>query len=483
MTTPNNHLVALRTLPRPSGLPVLGNLLQIDPTRIHLILENWSNQLGKYYQLKILHQRALVVSDPQVIADVLRARPATFRRFSSVETVFSDLGMSGLLSAEGEQWQRHRRLTMRAFDPAHLRHYFSKMAVITERLRQHWMAAAAERRDVDIQDDLLRYSVDVTAGLAFGAEIDTINGRNQALQRCLADVFPAINRRLNSPVPYWRYVKLPSDRALDRNMAELRLQIDGFIADARQRMQANPALFTRPGNLIEAFLAVRDQADSEFTDDDVYGNIFTTLLVGPDSTANVFSWITYFLCAHPDVHQAVRAEADALSGNHGVLGRFDDLSALPYMDAVAQEAMRLKPSGPILFLEAKHETNVGPVIVGPGIPIIALTRLGGLDSDNYASPERFDPTRWLTEPVHRQGSRDSATSTSNPKRPLIPFGAGARVCPGRYLAMVQIKMLGAMLARNFDVARCDQDAIAERFKFSMEPVNLKVRLTRRAGVG
>lgn len=472
-------ITELQNLPRPPGLPLIGNLLQIDPSRIHLILESWAARYGNFYQLKIAQQTALVVSEPRVIAEVLRARPDTFRRFSSVESVFADMGMTGLLSAEGDQWNRQRKLTMRAFDPSRLRDYFPSLIEITERLRQRWLNATASGRVVDIQADLMSYSVDVTAGLAFGSEINSIEGHDQVIRPCLDQVFPIINRRLNSPVPYWRYFKLPSDRALDRNMAALRHEVAIFIANARARMKANPDLFARPGNLIEAFLAVRDQPGSEFTDEDVYGNIFTTLLVGPDSTANVFSWLTYFLCANTKVQNEVQAEADELLGADTLLRDFTGISKLTYLDAVANETMRLKPSGPILFLEAKHEARVGHVRVSPGTAIIALTRVGGMSPHNVAEPQRFDPERWM----ERLGA-DTADVPGNPdsaalKRVVMPFGAGARLCPGRYLALVQIKMLGAMLGRNFRVERVDESIIAERFKFSMEPVNLKVKLSPR----
>lgn len=479
MTIKAESVVELRALPRPPGMPLLGNLLQIEPTRIHLILEKWALQYGPFYQLKMAHQAVLVVSDWQAINEVLRARPDTFRRFSSVEAVFADMGMTGLLSAEGEQWHRQRKLTMRAFDPGRLRDYFPSLVKITERLRQRWLRAMAEGRVIDIQADLMSYSVDVTAGLAFGSEVNTIDGDDQIVQRCIDQVFPIINRRLNSPVPYWRYCKFPSDRALDRNMAALRREVDAFISTARARMKANPDLCNRPSNLIDAFLAVRDQPDSEFNDDDVYGNIFTTLLVGPDSTANVFSWIIYFLCGSPQVQAAVQAEADALLGADTVLGDFAGIGKLPYLDAVAQEAMRLKPSGPILFLEANHEACVGHVRVLPGTAIIALTRLGGLDQQNFSEPQCFDPMRWI-EPTGEIASKPQSNTTGgSPKRVVMPFGAGARLCPGRYLALVQIKMLGAMLGRNFRVQRVDQNEVEERFKFSMEPVNLKVKLLAR----
>ena len=43
------------------------------------------------------------MSDWQAIGDMLLARPGTFRQFPSVESVFADMGMTGLLSARGDQ--------------------------------------------------------------------------------------------------------------------------------------------------------------------------------------------------------------------------------------------------------------------------------------------------------------------------------------------------------------------------------------------
>lgn len=462
----------LQSLPLPPGIPILGNLLQLEATRLHLILEDWSRKYGDFYRLKVAARTALVVSDWQAVSEILRARPETFRRFSSIETVFGDMGISGVLSAEGEQWYRQRKLTMRAFDPGHLRNYFPSLVKITERLRQRWLRAAEQGESIDILADLMCYSLDVTAGLAFGSEINTIDGKDAALQKSLDMIFPAINRRLNTPFPYWRYFKLPSDHALDNNLRTLRDKVDTFIVQTRARMNADSSLFDQPRNLIEAFVAVRDQPDSEFTDEDVYGNVFTTLLVGADSTANVFAWISYFLCEDYDVQAAVQAEAAAVLEDQTVLQDFGRISSLRYIEAVAQEAMRLKPSGPVVFLEAKCDTMVGHVSVAQGTPILALMRLGGVDSKNFPDPQRFDPKRW-------DGTSNHAEMGASAKRIVMPFGAGQRLCPGRYLALLQIKMLASMLGRNFIMERVGQVSIEERFKFTMEPVNLKVKLTKR----
>ena len=59
----------------------------------------------------------------------------------------------------------------------------------------------------------------------------------------------------------------------------------------------------------------------------------------------------------------------------------------------------------------------------------------------------------------------------------FPFGSGARICPGRLLAFLEMKLLLSMLYKNFNVERAGEaEEVRERFAFSMSPVDLKVRL-------
>ena len=82
----------------------------------------------------------------------------------------------------------------------------------------------------------------------------------------------------------------------------------------------------------------------------------------------------------------------------------------------------------------------------------------------------FRPGRWLDEPAHAYVQ----------KAPL-PFGSGPRVCPGRSLAVTEIKSVMAMLARNFDLVPAPGPGpVHETLKFTLQPVNLRVRLSPRA---
>lgn len=66
----------------------------------------------------------------------------------------------------------------------------------------------------------------------------------------------------------------------------------------------------------------------------------------------------------------------------------------------------------------------------------------------------------------------------------MPFGAGPRLCPGRYLAMLEMKMVLATLARNFELVEVkteDGSPPPERFAFTMFPMGLKMRVAVRTG--
>jgi hypothetical protein len=92
----------------------------------------------------------------------------------------------------------------------------------------------------------MRYTVDVTAGLAFGADINTIESDADVIQRHLDKVLPALAKPLLSPFSWLRKLPLPANRALDGHLEALRVAVDGFIAGARERMRRTPRCAPSP---------------------------------------------------------------------------------------------------------------------------------------------------------------------------------------------------------------------------------------------
>lgn len=461
----------LEQLPGPRGIPLLGNALQVRPEKLHLVLERWCRRYGPLYTFKVMGRPFVAISDPALIAQILRDRPGQFRRWDAIEAVTEEMGANGVFSAEGDAWRRQRAFVAKALDPAHLEAFFPTLRAMTRRLLLRWQKAAARQQDIDIRQDLMRYTVDVTTNLAFGYDMDTLQSEGDVIQRHLEVVFPMINRRINAPFPYWRYFKLPSDRALDRALAEVTALTKRLIALSRARVAQWPSAATAPANLLEALVAAQCEEQSPLTDEEVMANVLTILLAGEDTTANTIAWMVCLLSSRPHIQRKLQKEVDSAIGPRAMLETIDDCKSLVYLDAVANEAMRLKSVAPVLAVEPTRDVVVGNVAIPKGTVLSLLTRAAGLQPRIGTNSQAFDPDRWL----------NAATAASHHRAGFMPFGSGPRLCPGRSLALMEIRSAIAMLCRNFNISEATGPSDAsEVFAFTMLPRHLRVVLAPRA---
>ena len=471
-TTAVRPLRQIDQLPGPRGWPVLGSLPDIKPAQFHLQLERWARQYGRYYRLRMGPNRLLVTADHAAVAAVLRSRPDGFRRTARLEAVSREMGLKGgLFGVNGEAWKRQRRMVMAAFDPGHVQGYYPALVKCAERLRGRWQRAADGSMAIDLQADLMRFTVDAIAGLAFGTDVNTLESDDEVIQNHLDKIFPKLYARIIAPFPYWRHFKTASDRELERAMATVNRSIDGFIHSARRRLADEPTRRASPQNLLEGMLVAADEPGSGIDDEQVAGNVMTMLLAGEDTTANTLAWCIWLLHRHPEAMARARAEVRGVMAGGGPV-TLDHLAQLDYIEACAHETMRLKPVAPQLPLQALTDTVVGDVAVPAGSVVISLMRFDSVDDAFLPEALAFKPERWLGE------ARLSAASA---KRLSMPFGAGPRICPGRYLALQEMKMVLLTLLHHFDVrsvATADGGDPAERLQFAMAPVGLQMRLVR-----
>ena len=464
----------LQELPGPRGLPLLGNLHQLDLKQMHRVLNQWCDEFGPVYKFGLGPRTVVVVADPEANQTILRSRPKSYRRLSTIEPVFREMGIAGVLSSEGEAWKRQRQLTAHALDTRHLQQFFPTLARVTGRLRSRWHRAAEVGESVNVLRDLMRYTVDVTTNLAFGYDMNTLEKEGDVIQVHLAMLLPMISRRTTAPFPYCRYFKLADDRSLDRSLAAIRETVNGFVASSRARLAAHPELAEHPTNLLEAMLAARDEENAAFTDEEVYGNAITMLLGGEDTTASTLAWIMHFMIEHPETQLRMKKEAVDVVGQGGMISDLQDTERLPFIEAVTQEAMRLKPVGPVIFLESLEDTSIGDAAIPKGTALMLLTMHGALQDTNFAAAQEFRPERWL--PTDSPGAHNT--------RAFVPFGAGPRYCPGAQLGMLEIKAVMAMVCAGFDIVKpSDAPSVREVFAFTMAPQDLFLRFQRSSVAG
>ena len=460
----------------PPGLPIAGNLFQIRLDTLHRTLEQWADRYGRLYRVRIGPVQIAVVSDPEAIRRMHRERPGLFRRTRTLEAVATEMGLKGVFASEGDDWLRQRKLVVRALNTAHLRTFFPKLAVIAGRLRRRWEHAADAEAPVDLCRDLMRMTVDAVTALAFGVDFNTLETPGPVIQQNLDKVFPMVHRRVNAAFPYWRYLRLPKDRALDRALAQLRVQVDDILREVRERMRADPSLQASPTNFLEAIIAAGDAQKLGVSDDEVVANVCTLLLAGEDTTAHTIAWTVDYFIRHPEHFARARAEVDAVLAPAVSVEHIEQVDRFPFLDAFFHEAMRLKPVAPISVLEPMEDVEMVGCLIPKGTTIIGLTRHIATRDEHFGDAARFDPERWLEGDAERRRAHDTST--------FLPFGGGPRFCPGRNFALLQIRTVLAMLCRNFDVALADSERpVEERLAFTMMPAGMAVRMRRRTGDG
>jgi cytochrome P450 len=194
------------------------------------------------------------------------------------------------------------------------------------------------------------------------------------------------------------------------------------------------------------------------------------LLAGEDTTANTLAWMIHLLHRHPQALRRVQHEVRELAPDAAAFS-MDGMERLVYLDACASETMRLKPVAPFIALQALRDTTLGDVAVPAKTQIWGVLRHDSVSDRHFENPAAFVPERWLADaaPPLSAGARRAA----------MPFGSGPRMCPGRYLALLEMKMAMAMLLSRFDIEAVNtpdgQEAV-ERMAFTMNPVGLSLRL-------
>jgi len=472
ITAPAAHqLRTVESLPGPRPWPLAGNLPNMQLEHIHRSVEAWSKRYGPMFKITLGRTPMLVLAGHELVNAALRDRPDGFRRPSITAQVSDEMGgRPGLFLAEGATWRNQRRMVMTALAPHAVKAYFPSLVKVGMRLQQRWRQAARDGSAIDLTEDLKRFSVDVIAGLAFGTDVNTIDGGEDVIQRHMDAILPEVARRSFTLFPYWRYFKLARDRRLDESVLQLGKAVDDLVAASRARLEAEPHRRERPANLLEAMICAADEGDSGVDDLAVAGNVTTLLLAGEDTTSNTLAWMLYLLQKNPAALRKAREEVLRIAPDTAAF-TIEQMDALDYLDACAQEAMRLKPVAPFLPLEALRDSVIGDVQIPKGGLVWCVMRHDSISESHVPQADQFDPERWL---IKGDGAMDKHVS--------MPFGSGVRTCPGRYLALLEIKLAGAMLLNSFDIASLDTvdgKEPDELMAFTMSPVGLRMQLRDR----
>lgn len=170
---------------------------------------------------------------------------------------------------------------------------------------------------------------------------------------------------------------------------------------------------------------------------------------------------------HPQILQNVRNEQAEVVSKFGPLITPKALAAMPLTEACIKETMRVKPPAGFLFRKASKDFEVGGYRVPEGWQVICAIGASSLYCDErWPDDTRFNPDRFLTEAGMENGG-------------YIPFGMGSHFCVGNILAVVTLKIMLSILARDFDFEVENVNPKLSIFPVSEPLDGLPIKFTQR----
>jgi len=112
-----------------------------------------------------------------------------------------------------------------------------------------------------------------------------------------------------------------------------------------------------------------------------------------DTTGATLANIIYYLTSNPKVYQRLQKEVDEESSNGG------DPTQVPYIDAIINETLRLKPAVPggMGRLTPPEGLTVDEVFIPGNIIVIAPQHVIQREKRNFDRALEFLPERWMDE--------------------------------------------------------------------------------------
>ena len=215
-----------------------------------------------------------------------------------------------------------------------------------------------------------------------------------------------------------------------RGLTSRRLLEDYFRAQI-------PAKRVGDGDDLFSVLCRAEAEDGErFSDDDVVNHMIFTMMAAHDTSTISVAMMGYFLAKHPEWQERLREECRTLG--KASIG-YEDLEALPTMDVVFKETLRMNAPVGSIARRAIKETEIDGYYIPKGTRLMLSIYATQRMEPWWKNPDTFDPERF-SEARNEEASHKYAWS---------PFGGGVHKCIGMHFGAMEVKaIMHQLLLRN-----------------------------------
>ncbi|KAB5527001.1 hypothetical protein DKX38_020848 [Salix brachista] len=408
----------------------------------------------KTFRLLAPGQSDLYTTDIRNIEHVLKTNFDNYTKGKYNQDIVIDLFGNGIFAVDGDKWRQQRKLASFEFSKRVLRDFScSVFRRNASKLVRVISEMAIGDQIFDMQDTLMRCTLDSIFKVGFGVELNCLEGSSKEgteFMKAFDDSNALVYWRYVDPL--WklkRYFNIGSEASLKKNIKI----IDAFVTNlirTKRKLLAEERLCDDKEDILSRFLVESKKDPEEMNDKYLRDIILNFMIAGKDTSANTLSWFFYMLCKNPVIQEKVAQEVRDVTRSQDDVVNVEEFTAnitdtgleqMHYLHAALTETLRLYPAVPLDGRCAEVDDILPDgfrMKKGDGLYYMAYA-MGRMPYIWGEDAEDFRPERWLNNGVFQ------------PESPFkfIAFHAGPRICLGKDFAYRQMKIVATALLRFF----------------------------------
>lgn len=388
-----------------------------------------------------------LVTDPAAVKHVLQDNYRNYSKDTFTYKMISALVGESLLTSDGSEWLRRRRMLQPVFHHRYIVSFVDTMTEVIQEMLARW---ANQSDPLDLVEEMMRLSLRIASKTLFSVDLDD---EAQEIRDALNTSADEALSQFRSPLAAaWTLLGFPPPGSQRFQVAQKRLDdlLYRLIHERRQQTE-------KPYDVLSLLLeAVDEETGESMTDEEIRNEIGTLLTAGHETTALGLTWTWILLAQHSDIETRLRREVREVVAGERV--RLEELASLPYTDAIFQEALRLYPPVWGFSRRAVEDDVINRYPIPAGARIMLSPYVTQHSSHYWTDSERFDPTRFLPE------RREEQAQFAH-----FPFGGGPRQCIGKSFALMEAHLVIASLVSRYRWKLVDTEPIRPVAQGTLRP--------------
>ncbi|KAB0381989.1 hypothetical protein FD755_003906 [Muntiacus reevesi] len=416
--------------PGPTPLPILGNILQLDLSKVY----------GPVFTLYFGMKPTVVLHGYEVVKEALIDLGEEFSRRGSYPVIQRASKGYGIIFSNGKIWKATRRFSLMT-----LRNFGMGKRSIEDRVQEEARCLVEELR----KTNGLPCDPTFILGCAPCNVICSIIFRNRFdyKDQIFLDLMERLNenvRILGSP---WLQLCSSFPALMDyipgkhKKFFENYACMKSFVLEKTREHQASLDI-NNPRDFIDCFLTKMEQEkhnqELEYTAENLANTVLDLFAAGTETTSTTLRYGLLLLLKHPEVTAKVQEEIDHVIGRHRS-PCMQDRSHMPYTDAVIHEIQRYIDLVPTNLPHAVTcDIKFRNYLIPKGTDILTSLTSVLHDDKEFPNPEVFDPGHFLDESGNFRKSDY-----------FMAFSTGKRICVGEGLARMELFLFLTTILQKF----------------------------------